>query len=185
MVDLGNLYSNYKCTEIWDALRKDAKSTIIAFSSALKKERAKNSSCKNLPSITSGKSNGLAKCCFDHTSKSNTDFEWNQFVWRKNHVRKDDNGIQSGMYMRNPHDHEKWQERKSAGNSARGDKQKTTAAENHKAPDAEPVSSDKGGKKFSLSKSFKTALVTQVMLSYSESNHLVNKVSSSVFDTLK
>ena len=37
MVDLTNLYTNYKSTGLWEAQRKDTKSTIIALTIALKK----------------------------------------------------------------------------------------------------------------------------------------------------
>ena len=38
MVDLTNLYKNYKSTGLWGAQRNDAKSTITALATALKKE---------------------------------------------------------------------------------------------------------------------------------------------------
>ena len=44
MVDLKNLYINYKTTGLWDAYRKDPKSIIITLTTALKREQSKNSS---------------------------------------------------------------------------------------------------------------------------------------------
>ena len=69
MVDLTNLYNNYKPTGLLDAHRKGAKSTIIALKTAFKKERDINSARKKPPGTTSGKLNSLAKWWFKHTGK--------------------------------------------------------------------------------------------------------------------
>ena len=164
MADLTNLYTNYKSTGLCKAQRKDIKSTILALATALKKYWAKNSAYKNPPGTTSGKPKGLAKWRFDHTAKNHTDSEGNQFVWCKKHVQKYENRIQSGMYMPGPHDHEKCQRRKSAGNAAWKENQNTRTVAKRKAPDSETATSDKGEKKLSLLKSFKTALSNQVKL---------------------
>ena len=88
MVDLINLYTNYKYTGLWYAQRKYAKSKIIALATALKKERANNSACKKPPGTTNSNPNGLSKWRFEHTLNNKTDFEGNQFVWYKNNGRK-------------------------------------------------------------------------------------------------
>ena len=85
------------------------------------------------------------------------------------------------MYMTAAHDHEEWQERKTAGNTARKDKQKTWASKNCKSTGIDPAPKEKYGK-LSFLKSFKTALPTQVMFSDSESNNLVKKVMNDAFD---
>ena len=56
------------------------------------------------------------------------------------------------------------------------------AAAKRKSPDVDPTTLDKGGKKISLSKSFKFSLANQVMLSDSEVNCLNEKVLSSAFN---
>ena len=59
MVDLTNIYTNYKSTGIWDVQRKDSKSTIIAWETFLKKEQAHNSAHKKPQGTTRRKPNGL------------------------------------------------------------------------------------------------------------------------------
>ena len=84
--------------------------------------------------------------------------------------------------MPKPHDHEKWKERKTARSTICKDKQKTRASEKRKAPDAEPATLNKSRKKLSFLKSFKNALATQVIFSYAEANHIVNKLTSGALD---
>ena len=85
MVELMNLYTNYKSTGIWDTQRKDSTSTIIALATALKKYQANNSACKKSPGTTSSKPNGLAKWRFKHTRKDKFYPKGNKSVWCKKH----------------------------------------------------------------------------------------------------
>ena len=124
MVDLMNLYKNYKSTVLWDAQRKYANSTIITLATTPKKYRANNSARKKTQGTTSGKANGLAKWRFDHTVNDKSDPEGNKFVWCKKHICKDENGVQSVIYMPEPHNHKEWKERKTAWNTAWKENQK-------------------------------------------------------------
>ena len=82
-------------------------------------------------------------------------------MWCKKHGRKGKNGVQSGIYMPDPHVQEDWKERKTPGNSAWKYNKKTRADEKCKATYVEPEPKDKG-KNLSLQKSFNTALATKV-----------------------
>ena len=80
MVDLKNLYINYKTTGLWDAYRKDPKSIIITLTTALKREQSKNSSRKNPKGTTRYKPNDIDKWHFKPTGKDKSDPEGNKFV---------------------------------------------------------------------------------------------------------
>ena len=88
--------------------------------------------------------NGLEKWRFEHTGNKNTDSKGNKFVWCKKHGRKGKNGVQSGIYMPDPHVQEDWKERKTPGNSAWKYNKKTRADEKCKATYVEPEPKDKG-----------------------------------------
>ena len=138
MVELTNLYTNYTPTGLWYQKRKYAKSMIIALTTALKKQRAKDSACNKPPGKTSGKPNSLTKWRFKHTRKDKSDSEGNNFGWCKKHGRREENGVHRGMYMTALHDREEWKERKTAGNTAWKDKQNDRATAKLKANDADP-----------------------------------------------
>ena len=139
IVDLRNLYTNYKSTGLWDAYIKYVRSTIIDLATGLNKEQAKNSPCKNPPWKTSGKWNVLVKWRFEHTGEEKSDPEVNKFVWCKKHSRKDTNGFQSGIYMPAPHDQERWKERKTARNTAWKGNQNNWDAAKLKATNSKPA----------------------------------------------
>ena len=96
-----------------------------------------------------------------------------KYVFCKDHGFKDENGNKSGMYMPTPHDHVKWLARKLVKRTAWKDKKKeANATGKRKATEATPNSSSPPIK-LSLSRSFKSALITQVHLFDVEAEHII------------
>ena len=85
------------------------------------------------------------------------------------------------MYMPHPHNHKEWAAHRDKYNSDRKEKQRSKKNHKYEADDDDPPKKSSGGN-LSLSKSFKSALVTHIMLSNQESNQLVDNVLNGKFN---
>ena len=91
MVDLTNLYNNYKPTGLWYSQRKYSKSMIIYLAATSKNDRDNNYDDNNPQGITNVKPNGLTKWRFKNTGKDKSDPEGNKSVSCNKHSLKDIN----------------------------------------------------------------------------------------------
>ena len=94
--------------------------------------------------------------------------------------RKDENGVNSGIYIPTHHDQEDWQEQKTARNTTWKEKQKNRDTAKRKAANDNPATKEKD-RKLSLSNIFKTTLTTQFMLLDAEANHHLNNFINGAF----
>ena len=99
-----------------------------------------------------------------------------KYVFCKEHGHKDKNSNKNGMYMPTPHDHAGWLAKILANNTAWKEKNKEAkAAGKRKSTKAIPTSGSPPSN-ISLSKSFKSALTTQVNLSNAEEENIISRV---------
>ena len=86
------------------------------------------------------------------------------------------NGVNSGVYMPAPHDHESWQAGKDAKLNSWKEQKEWRAPTKRKAP-VEPTAKPSSKKEnLSLSNSSKSALCTQMMTSDKEADDFVNAI---------
>ena len=109
-----------------------------------------------------------------------------KYVWCPHHTSKD--GSLDGCYMKYPHNHEEWKQKKDERRSqARSGRRNKRKADDHYGPAADD-DSDKQGKsskmKLALNQRLATALVTQHHLSQNEADDLFNECYKDAEDSL-
>ena len=126
------------------------------------------------------KQGSVEKWRFKKTTKRKT-VDGEKFVWCPKHGRKNEEGVQSGMYIPEPHDHEAWLAKKTKEN----EEWKAEQAARKVAPlkcKAEGTPSDSAkGAKLSLAKSVRTALTTRVQMSDNEAQAMVDDIMAGKF----
>ena len=128
-----------------------------------------------------GRSTGSSECKFKNFRKTTTCSDTGaKYEWCKLRGRKNDKGVQSGTYIPQPHNHKEWEARRSKYNADW--KEKKQAKKNRKSETyAANLPKKSADMNFSLAKSFKYSLATQLMFSYQEANQLVYKVLNGNF----
>ena len=111
IIDLTALYTNYKHTGLWDKMVPNHKAQLIALATHFKekmgaeKSTRKKNPIKYNPSATQSGSRKLSKWLFEDVGPTMRGPDKNNYAWCHLHGRKTD-GVNSGMYMPDPHDHE-------------------------------------------------------------------------------
>ena len=109
---------------------------------------------------------------FTNTGKTHHAKDGVTYQWCKLHGHKNEDGIQLGMYMPAPHNHEDWVEKKNGKH----------AAWKAKVADRKLIASEGGDTKgdtkpssLTLAKSFKSVLTTNAKMSDQEADYLFDR----------
>ena len=121
IIDLTELYTNYKHTGLWDKTVPNHKAQLIAMATHFKEKmgaekstRKKNPSKSN-PASTQSKAGKLSKWLFEDVGPTMRGPDKKNYAWCHLHGRKID-GVHSGMYMPEPHNHKAWKASEDAKN---------------------------------------------------------------------
>ena len=181
IINLTAFYTNYKHTGLWDKMVPNHKAQLIALATHFKEKMDAEKFTRNKkprkpnPAANQSGDGKLGKWIFEDFGPTLRVPDKKNYAWCPIHERKTD-GVHSGMYMPAPHDHEEWKAGKDAKlnywkeqNKGRAPTKRKTSVE----PTAKP-SAKKGNLR--LSKSFKSALCTQMMTSDKEADDFVNAI---------
>ena len=119
IIDLTALYTNYKHTGLWDKTVPNHKAQLIALAIHFKenmdaeKSRIKKNPIKSNPAATQNRAGKLGKWLFEDVGPTMHVPDKKNYAWYPLHGRKTD-GVQSGMYIPEPHNHAAWQAGKDA-----------------------------------------------------------------------
>ena len=182
VTEIGNLitlYTNYASSGTWTKLSPtDTKFLALATQvHNLKSGRRGDDSSRDYkkpkpsPGAPSGKRTPLETWRFTQKGKINHD-KGVKYQWCELHGHKNEDGIQSGMYMPAPHNHEDWVEKKNgklaAWKAKAADRKLGASGGGNTKGDTKPNS-------LTLAKSFKSILTSNVKMSDSEADYLIDK----------
>ena len=139
IIDLMALYTNYKNTGLWDKTVPNHKAQLIALATHFKdkmdteKSTRKKKPNKPNPAATQSGAGKLGKWLFENVGPTMRGPDKKNYVWCPLHGHKTD-GVNSGIYMPAPHNHEAWQAGKDAKLNTWKEQKEGRAPTKRKAP---------------------------------------------------